>query len=107
MAGRDEGRHVQRRPDWRAAAPDQALAFQGSAVAGQGSHADEGGDLFAVESAEFGQAADEGAAQDRPDAGRGTQQIFRGPPHGTRLDHVVEVGVHVAQSGARAIGYAA
>src|SRR5437870_11940199 len=45
--------HVERRPNGSPSAPDEAFAPERAAVAGQGGHTDEGGDLFARQRAEF------------------------------------------------------
>src|SRR6185295_15932784 len=71
--------------------------LEGTAVAGQGRHADEGGDLFAVEKAQLGQATDEGATGDGSHTGKATQQVFLGTPDGAGLYSPVEIVVNVAQ----------
>ncbi len=53
--------------------------------------------LFARQSAELGQVADEGTADDGADPGDRSQQIFLLAPHGTRVDVAVKVLVNVTE----------
>ena len=54
VARRDQRRHIQRRPDGGAPAPDPAAAAELAAVAVEGRDADQGRDGAAVECAQFG-----------------------------------------------------
>ena len=95
--GRDQGGHVEGSANRRAAAPDEAFALERAAIAGQGRHADESRDLFAGERAEFGQIAEQRAADDGTDAGDGAQQILFDPPDGTGLDGPIQVVIHLVE----------
>jgi len=59
-----EGRHVEDTADGFSSAADGAFALVLSAVAIEGSQADEGGDLLAVELSQFGDIGDEGGGGD-------------------------------------------
>ena len=68
-AAGDQGGHVEGGAHGGAAAGDGAAAAQGAAVAVDRRDPDQGGDLAAVEMAEFGQLGDQGAQRRRADAG--------------------------------------
>src|SRR5262249_31313830 len=89
--------HVQRGANRSASAPDEAFAVERAAVAGQGSHTDQGGDLFARQRAEFGQITDQRAADDGADAGDRAQKILFGPPHGAGLGGAVQVVINIVE----------
>src|SRR5262245_48201947 len=89
--------HVQRSANRGAAAPDQALAFERPAVAGQRRDTDERGNLFAREGAEFGQVADERTTDDGADPGDRPQKVFLRAPHGTRVDVAVKVLINIME----------
>ena len=63
-ASGSQGRHVEDTADGFSSAADGAFALVLSAVTIEGSQADEGGDLLAVEFAQFGDIGDEGGGSD-------------------------------------------
>ena len=98
-----EGGHVEGGADGGAPTPDRAAAAPGAAVPIEGRDADEGGDLVAVERAQFGQLGEQGVAGDRADAGDALQPggagaQGRGGLHGGG-ELRVEVGQLVGQPG--------
>src|SRR5947209_13509680 len=70
-----ERSEVQDTADVAASAGDEAFAALLAAVAVEGSNADQGGDLLAVELAQFGDLGDERHASDRSDAGHALEQL--------------------------------
>ena len=72
----DEGGHVQGVADGDASAAGGSFAAHESGVAVDGRHADELGDLLAVESSEFGEFGDEDGRGGRADAWRGAEEFL-------------------------------
>ena len=100
-ARRYQGRHVQGRADGRSTAPDGPVPAPPPAVAIEGRHAHQRGNLLAIEQAQLRQFGQHRAAHHRPNAGHTLQQIFPRLPHGALLDHVVQVLIHPRQFGAQ------
>ena len=88
------------------AAPDQALAFEYAAVAGQRGDPDESRELFARQRTELREFTDQGATEDGADAGRGAQQILLGAPHRTGLDGAIQIPINIVELAFGASGYA-
>src|ERR1041384_8534703 len=95
---RDQAGYVERRTHGSTTAPDKTFSLEGTAIASQRRHADESGDLFAVEKAQLRQATDEGATGDGSHTGKGPQQVLLGTPDGAGLNRPIEVGVDVARA---------
>jgi hypothetical protein len=70
-----ESRHVQGVPDGDASAPDGSCSGESSAVVIEGRHADQCGDLLAVELSQFGEVGQEGGGGGETDAGDGGHEI--------------------------------
>ena len=90
-----EGCHVQRRSDVGTAAFDVPLAGFGGTVATKGRDSDEGGDLLAVQFAEFRQGGKEHLACFRPDAWDGLQNFVLFAPIGVVVDHFCDTIINV------------
>ena len=112
--GRD-GSHVERSAHLGAPTPDDALALMLAAVAAEGGHADQRGDLPARERPEFRQQRKEGGAGERANAGDGLEQIvFVAPGLGgakrvrevdvESTDALVQPGDVLAQAGSLECG---
>ena len=86
----DEARHVERRPDFDAAALDHTLAAISAAVPVHRRDAGQGGDLVTVDLAELGQLGDQGAGDDIADARNALQQILLSAPDGAGFDQFVD-----------------
>ena len=83
--------HVECAADVGASGLDGTGSTTGSAVAVEGGHTDECGDLLAVELAEFGQFGDECACGGGSDARRGLQEFGLGPPLFVVVDEFVDL----------------
>jgi len=70
---RDQAGHVERRPDFAAAASDPAFATVSAAIPADWRDTGQGGDLVAIDLAELGQLGDQGAGNDIADAGHPLQ----------------------------------
>ena len=86
----DQADHVERRPDFDAAALDLALAAVTAAVPVHRSNAGEGGDLVAIHLAELGQLGNQGAGDDAVNAGHAFEEILFGAPEGAGFDQLVD-----------------
>jgi hypothetical protein len=74
-SSRGERGHVEQATDRRASSPDCPLASELAAVSIEGSQADQGGDLLAIELAQFGDFGDERGAGHRSDAGNALKEV--------------------------------
>jgi hypothetical protein len=81
--------HVERGPDLDATTLDLALAAVSAAVLVHWGEAGQGGDLVAIDPAEFGQFGDQGAGDDIANAGHALQQFLFGAPEGAGFDQRV------------------
>ena len=89
--------HIEDGPHPGASAPDGAFATQGATVPVEGSHAHQGGDLLAVEGAQFGQVGQQSEGELLPHAGNGAQEIILLSPHGTLAESLTQPSVQVFQ----------
>lgn len=96
-----QGRHVQGRADGCSPAPDRSVPVQPPAVAIEGGHAHQGRNLLAIQQAQLRQFGQHRAAHHRPNAGYALKKIFSLAPHGTVLDHVIQVLIQPHQSDAQ------
>jgi hypothetical protein len=86
VANGAEGNHVEGSADVRAPSPDGSLSFEFSAVVVKRCQAGEGGDLFAVELAKFGEVGEQRHRGDVSDAWRGFQDVRFLLPVGVLVD---------------------
>ena len=80
-----------------ATAADEALAPPLAGLAGPGSKADEGSDLTAIERAELRQFSDQGASDDRPDAGDGCEQVLLFSPDRRAAHTIVDLAIEFGE----------
>ena len=66
-------------------------------LAGPGSKADEGSDLTAIERAELRQFSDQGASDDRPDAGDGCEQVLLFSPDRRAAHTIVDLAIEFGE----------
>lgn len=85
-----EGRHVEDIAEGPASSADGSFAGSFAAIVGVGRHADQGGDLFAIELPEFRQLGDEGHGGDVADAGDGLHEVIALFPVVVGLDEFVD-----------------
>ena len=85
-----------RPPPVRSAASDGA-AFPLAGLPGPGGEAGEGGDLTAVELAEFGHVGEQGAGDDRADARHGGEQFGLVAPCGRATDVFADLAVDLRE----------
>ena len=90
MLDRDQAGHVERRPDFDTATLDLALTAIVAAVPVHRGNPGQGGDLVAIDLAEFGQLGDQGAGDDIADAGHALQEILFGAPDWAGFDQLVD-----------------
>ena len=90
-SGSDQGGHVQSTAHRGSAAPDGAPTFERAAVAVEGGHTDERGNLFAIQGSKLRQLGEQGAAGDRTDALSTAQQLVVLFPDRALLDGSVEL----------------
>src|ERR1700693_2213186 len=95
----DEGGHREAGADRGAAAGDGAAAAQHTAVTVDRGHPDQGGDLAAGETAEFGQFGDQDAPGCRADAGDTGPEIGIGLPGRAAADCAVDVALEFGEFG--------
>jgi len=93
VPGGDERGHVQGGAHAGAAPPDDTPAAQRAALAGERGHANQGGNGFAVEVAEFGHLGEQGQGGGRANAGDAAQQILPFAPERAGLHGVAQVVV--------------
>ena len=98
-----QGGHVEGGADVRPAAEDGAFAAQGARIAVERGDADEGGDLLAIEFAQFGQAREQLAGGGLADA-RGTgEDLELAAPILVGLDQVGDLAVQFVE-GIKGVG---
>ena len=85
VADRCQRSHVERGADPGAATPDAPAPAPGAAVAVEGGHADQGGDLPAGAAPEFGQLREQGSGGHRADAGNALEPGGAGAQGGLGL----------------------
>ncbi len=89
--------HVEGCADPGPSTPDGAFAPQGTTVPVEGSHAHQGSDLPAVESAQFGQVCQKGKGDLVSDARYAAQQVVLLPPYRTLAEGLAQALVQVVQ----------
>ena len=72
-------------------APDSATAFEGTAITGEGSQADQSRDLFAADGPELWEFSQQGATADGANAGSRAQDFLVLFPQRVVLDEPIEV----------------
>jgi len=97
-AGGRHGAHVEHRTDVASSAPDLALSLVGTAVAVQRGNAHQGGDLAAVQGAEFRQSGDHRRGRDGAHAGEALEDLVLFAPQGAFADELAEVPVDGCQA---------
>src|SRR5580658_33087 len=96
MAGDHRG-HEQDVADAFAAAADEALASPLTGLAGPGRKANQSGDLAAIEGAELRQFGDQGAGNNRPDAGNGREQVLLLGPDRRATHMIVDLAIEFGE----------
>ena len=95
VADRCQRSHVERGADPGAATPDAPAPAPGAAVAVEGGHADQGGDLPAGAAPEFGQLREQGSGGHRADAGDALQPGGAGAQGGLGLHEGRQIPVRL------------
>jgi hypothetical protein len=96
-AGGDNRVHVQHGSHVSPATPHRALASPRAAVAIEGRDADQRGNLFMGQRAQFWQMGQEGGGQHRAHAGHAPQPLLFLPPHWTALNGLRQIRIRMRQ----------
>ena len=97
MADGDKGGHIQSGTHGSTPSPASPLPPELAAVPAERSYTDQGGDLPAVERAQFGEAGQQRECQGRADAWYAAQEIFPHAPQRALPQAVMEVPIQVTQ----------
>ena len=97
VADGDQGRHIQSRAHVSTTSPAGSLPPELATVPAEWGYTNQGGDLPAVECAQFGEAGQQGECQGRADAWYAAQEIFPLSPQRALPQPVMEIPIQVTQ----------
>jgi hypothetical protein len=97
VTGSDQSSHVEHSSDLGASAPHRTSASQSATVTVEGSHTYQGGDFFAVECSDLGEACQEGRRHDGPYSRGRAQELFLLSPKWAGLDQLPESTIEVRE----------